>query len=251
MEDAPKTIVLSGHLPLTEGKVGLGGYLFNDRTGPLNRTGLSLAYAYHLELTKKLNLSLGVFGGFIQYRIDGNHIHLADEEERSLFDGIGSAFVPDASLGIRLSGEKWYAGIALNQLLHNKIRSKSIGNITDSYGTLEYHTSITGAYLFPLGNEFEITPSVLIKILTEKLIQADVNAKLSYLKQYWLGVSYRSADILSLLVGYDFNKKLYAAYAYDLTTKGLQNYSTGSHEFVLGYRFIDNHITSDKRRTLD
>ena len=109
-----------------------------------------------MELTKKLNLSLGVFGGFIQYRIDGNHILLADEEERSLFDGIGSAFVPDASLGIRLTAEKWYTGIALNQLLHNKIRSKSIGNITDSYGTLQYHTSITGGYRFLLGNEFEI-----------------------------------------------------------------------------------------------
>ena len=251
MDDAPKTIVLSGNMPIQQKNVGVGGYLFNDRTGPLSRTGMSLAYAYHLELPKSLLLSFGIFGGIIQYRIDGNQIFLADEEERFLFDGIESTFVPDASLGIRLEGDRWYAGLALNHLLHNKIKSKPSGNAENSYGTLEYHAFIMGGYLLPINKNFEMTPSVLIKVLPNNVMQVDVSAKLSYQHKFWGGVSYRSADILSVLAGYDFNEKLYAGYAYDLTTKGLKNYSAGSHELVLGYRLINDHTKKETRRTLD
>jgi type IX secretion system PorP/SprF family membrane protein len=212
---------------------------------------MSLAYAYHLELAKSMQLSFGIFGGVIQYQIDGNQIFLADEEERFLFDGIESIFVPDASLGMQLEGDKWYAGIALNHLLHNKIKDKPFDNSANSYGTLEYHAFITGGYLLPINKNFEMTPSVLIKVLPNNVMQVDVSAKLSYQHKFWGGVSYRSTDILSVLAGYDLNEKLYAGYAYDLTTKGLKNYSAGSHEVVLGYRLINDHTKKETRRTLD
>ena len=43
------------------GKVGLGGYIFNDQSGLVNRTGLQLTYAYHISL-RRVQLSFGLSG---------------------------------------------------------------------------------------------------------------------------------------------------------------------------------------------
>jgi hypothetical protein len=31
------------------GNVGVGGYIYNDRSGLIDRTGMQLSYAYHIE----------------------------------------------------------------------------------------------------------------------------------------------------------------------------------------------------------
>ncbi len=36
--------------PTKGGKVGLGGYIFNDNNGIMKRTGMLLAYSYHIPL---------------------------------------------------------------------------------------------------------------------------------------------------------------------------------------------------------
>jgi len=36
--------------PTKGGKVGLGGYIFNDNNGIMHRTGFQLAYAYHISM---------------------------------------------------------------------------------------------------------------------------------------------------------------------------------------------------------
>src|SRR5690554_2796669 len=42
--EAPRTYILSVNGPLEHEKMGVGGYLFVDRTGPTQRTGFDLSY---------------------------------------------------------------------------------------------------------------------------------------------------------------------------------------------------------------
>ena len=49
--------------------VGLGGYIYNDRTGLVNRTGLRFTYAYHIRI-KEGQLSFGLSGNIYQFRLD-------------------------------------------------------------------------------------------------------------------------------------------------------------------------------------
>ena len=56
--DAPRTFVFSLHGPMQNQKVGLGGFIFSDITGPTRRTGAKISYAYHFKLTDDIKLSL-------------------------------------------------------------------------------------------------------------------------------------------------------------------------------------------------
>src|SRR5258708_3570702 len=65
--DAPRTYVLSVHGPLKSLNMGLGGMLFTDIVGPTHRTGFYLSYAYHIRVTEKVKVSLGISAGVLQF----------------------------------------------------------------------------------------------------------------------------------------------------------------------------------------
>ena len=53
----------------------------------------------------------------------------------------------------------------------------------------------------------------------------------------WLGVSYRTEDAIVALIELQLSKKFRLGYSYDFTTTNVKNYSSGSHEIMLGYDF--------------
>src|SRR5437870_10947958 len=44
---APKTMTAFGSFAIPSLNIGLGGYIYDDQTGPTSRTGISLAFAKH------------------------------------------------------------------------------------------------------------------------------------------------------------------------------------------------------------
>src|SRR5213592_1035373 len=46
---SPKTNTLSFNSGFGEKNIGLGAYVFTDKIGPISKTGLSAAYAYHIK----------------------------------------------------------------------------------------------------------------------------------------------------------------------------------------------------------
>ena len=51
--------------PKNDGKVGLGGYIFSDKNGLIQRTGFQATYSYNMWLKKSTQLSLGLaFTGY-------------------------------------------------------------------------------------------------------------------------------------------------------------------------------------------
>ena len=53
----------------------------------------------------------------------------------------------------------------------------------------------------------------------------------------WIGATYRTEDAISLMVGYWMKKTFQFGYSYDLTTTGLRNYTSGTHEVMLAVTF--------------
>ena len=71
IEGAPSTQAISAHHPFKSKNMGVGGYLFNDKFGPVSRTGILTSYAYHINLNRmdsKLGFGLSVCA--FQYKMD-------------------------------------------------------------------------------------------------------------------------------------------------------------------------------------
>jgi len=237
MNEAPRTFLVSANFAYNPKKVGIGGYMFTDIAGPITRTGINLAYAYHLDMGNDLRMSMGVFGGMLQYRINGSEIILADEEERYLFDEVETALIPDASLGTYFYTDEGFVGISFNHLFHTKIKQDLFDESSASFGYLSNHLFIAGGYKFELREDLEIEPSAFVKIVSPIPPQLDLSVRLFYQEQLWLGVSYRTEDAVSVMIGYEYKEMFHFGYSYDFTTSDLRLYSDGSHEVMLGYRF--------------
>lgn len=234
--DAPRTYILSVNGPMRSRKVGLGGYLFTDITGPTRRTGIYGSYAYHLKINDKIKLGLGLSAGILQFSVDGSKIKLHDAADDALSGNLRSVILPDFGFGLYLYAKQFSLGFSAPQLVQNKLELyESTSNIASK---LEDHYFVSGAYRFITSNKFVFEPYVLVKVLKPVPTQIDLGIKATYNDMLWIGGAFRSKDAYSAMLGICMKKHLTFAYAHDFTFSNLKNYSSGTHEILVGLKFI-------------
>ena len=240
IEDAPKTTLLSIYGKSSD-HVGLGGSVFNDQVGPTSRAGASLTYAYHLNFTDEVKMSMALSGGFTQFKIDKvgwNTFHTDDQ----LMDGAEAVnLVPDATFGLNIYEEdKWYLGIAVPQLLNSKltlIDEDFVNNISvDMDGSLSRHIYVMGMYNLEIYHYWDLQPSVLFKTVSNQN-QIDMGLKTIYSDKFWMGMDYRTNGDIVALLGFMIQEKFMIGYSYDVANSDMNIATTGSHEFMFGVTF--------------
>ena len=240
IEDAPKTTLLSIYGKSSD-HVGLGGSVFNDQVGPTSRAGASLTYAYHLNFTDEVKMSMALSGGFTQFKIDKvgwSTFHTDDP----LMDGAEAVnLVPDATFGLNIYEEdKWYLGIAVPQLLNSKltlIDEDFANNISlDMDGSLSRHIYVMGMYNLEIDHYWDLQPSVLFKTVSNQN-QIDMGLKTIYSDKFWMGMDYRTNGDISALLGFIIQEKFMIGYSYDIPNPDISQYTSGSHEFMFGVTF--------------
>jgi type IX secretion system PorP/SprF family membrane protein len=133
------------------GKVGLGGYIFNDVNGIFSRTGFQGTYAYHLTL-RRSQLSFGVSLTGFQYKIDKGEIKV-NENDQYINDYQSSAFIPDANLGVYYSDRYLYAGLSAQNLFQSYIK------FNDSKSS---EFKLDRQYLLTAGYRFDVVDFIFI-----------------------------------------------------------------------------------------
>jgi type IX secretion system PorP/SprF family membrane protein len=231
IQDAPRTFVLSATTPLGA-NMGVGGYIFTDNVGPSRRTGMQLSYAYHLKVTDDIKLGMGLSFGMLQFLIDGSKIQFHDPDEPLMDDQLRGSLMPDATFGVYLYHEKWWFGATAPQLLRNRVWFYDEND--QSLSKLAAHYYAMGGYRLPLGSDLKLEPSFLLKYVDPVPPKIDLTATLRYKDMVWIGATYRTEDAVSLMVGYWMKKTFQFGYSYDLTMTNLRNYSSGTHEVMLG-----------------
>lgn len=234
LQDAPRTFNLSVNGPLRNENMGLGGSLFTDVAGPTRRTGLQFSYAYHLRVGTTGRLGFSLSAGLLQFGIDASRLKLIDQNDPALFTTLRSKTLFDAKLGILYHTPDWFIGFTAPQLLQNRADLFATGN---QLARLEDHYLLMGGYTFDLGNDIVIKPTFLLKYVHPAPLAFDLSARAIWRETVHAGLSYRHKEAIALMAGYEFRQTISVSYAYDITTSNLKNYSTGTHEFVLGFRF--------------
>ena len=235
--DAPRTYVLSVNGPVKSMKVGLGGMLYTDVVGPTRRTGASLSYSYHFNVSEKTKLSLGISGGITQFRVDGSKVQLRDQSDLVITNSLLSVVKPDFGFGFHLysAKKKWYIGGSIPQMLQNKIGFVNTVDATEN--RLNRHYFLTAGYRFLLHEKFKIEPSTCIKYVNPVPVQYDLGLRFIYKNKIWLGGVYRTQDASSVLIGYTSSRDLVFIYSYDIISSNIRHYSSGTHELMIGLVF--------------
>ncbi len=225
--------------PTKGGRVGVGGYLFSDHNGIMHRTGMQLAYAYHLPIGIDQQLSFGISLSAYQYYVDINGAVMPEDVQDDLLNNYDQVvYIPDANFGVSYMTRNYYAGFAMTNLFRG---SFMIGNGGDNGRSQLGHYFLTGGIRLYPGVDWIIEPSVMIKSsdMVFKSFQVDLTGRVYYKDDYWLGLSYRTGDAVILLAGVKVDR-FYLGYAFDFTMSEIRSYTYGTHELTIMARFGDN-----------
>lgn len=231
--------------PKSDGKVGLGAYIFSDKNGLIQRTGFQVAYAYHMWLQKSTQLSFGLaFTGYY-YKIDETQINFEDPNEPWMNNNLRRGiFVPDVTFGAYLLNAKYSLGFSADQLSE---AAAKIGGPAYKNFTMSRQYYLFGSYDLNIWSSTIIQPSFLLKMSEQLKPQADVGASYIYNQGFWVGLAYRTSGALIANVGVKF-QNMFFGYAYDYTLQEIQSITYGTHEITIALKFGDN---SRRYRWLD
>ena len=211
---------------------GIGFMVVADKAGPISQTNIDATYAYHLGLTAKLNLALGVSAGFNNLSINREMITVVDQNDNVINNLQGSQWKPDVGVGIWAYSSNYYIGLSAQQILPQNLYVTTSTSATQSK-TVPHFFATAGFKVF-LSDDVTLLPSALLKFIDPAPVSFDINMKLSFRDRFWFGGSYRKDDSYAVLVGFNLSSVVNVGYSYDITTSALRTVSNGTHELVLG-----------------
>jgi len=222
-------------IPARTGRVGLGINIFSDRNGYFNQTGITMSYAYHIPFPNA-QLSFGVSGSLSQFKIDPAGISFRNAEVRLQSIINQPIYLPDANAGVFYTNRSLYFGFSAAELLQSFAK---FGNPGLQSLQINRHYFILAGYRYTFTTKISCEPSLLLKTSGQLNPQTDLSFKVYYIDNYWMGLSYRTANSMIVFIGLK-KKQFYIGYAFDYSFNTIQQNTYGSHELSLLMKFGDS-----------
>lgn len=233
---SPKTITGFAAFDLPKQNIGLGGYLYNDQTGPTSRSGVSLAFAKHIPLSNGGRFSLGIEARGQQYSIDREKLTQTLGADPAIGNS-DNRFLFDAGFGISYTGKKLQLGASASQLVQSKLDFYT-GNLTRTEeGRLYRHYYFHGKYKMQVDNNTTVTPNFLVIYLPNAPTEYQFGARVEHMEKFWWGLGYRVKQSFMLSAGVNVNKKFTIGYSFDIFNSPVSVFdaNANAHEMLLRY----------------
>ena len=145
ISSSPRTATIFGSFELPEQKLGIGGYIYNDKTGPTSRSGIDLAFAKHIPFRDGGKLSLGIEARAMQFAIDADKLtqYLGTDPAIGAGDNV---YKFDAGFGVAYSDKRWLVGASVSQMLQSKLGFYEGATTPTEDGKLYRHFYLHGSY---------------------------------------------------------------------------------------------------------
>ncbi len=239
MPGAPQTGMIFGSAYLKKANLGIGGYLYNDVTGPTTRNGLQMSYAYHIALKNDAMFSLGLEARLQQFSYDraklqgslGNDPVIAGNDKR---------FKGDAGFGIAFTSPKFQVGASVSQLIQSKLNFYEGSGNPSEEAMLYRHYYFHGYYKWDVDANTKIIPSLLFIYLPNAPDEVQGGIRVEHNDLFWYGLGLRAKQSWMLSAGLRVKHRFNIGYSFDIYTTPLSVYDHGSngHEIMLRYDFI-------------
>lgn len=236
---SPKTITAFGSFNLPEQKIGVGGYLFNDVTGPTSKTGVVASFSKHILLKDGAKFSIGIEARAQQFSIDKDKLAQSLGTDPVLGAG-ENKFKFDAGMGIAYVGKRLEIGFSTLQLVQSKLGFYSGTGTRDEIGKLYRHYYLHGGYKLNLDERTTVLPNVLFIYLPNAPLEFQATARVEHNELFWWGLGFRSRQGIMVSAGLNINKKFSFGYAFDVYKTPVSVFDGGgnAHEFLLRYNLV-------------
>jgi len=237
-ENAPRTNLLNAHSYFNTIRSGLGFSLLFDKLGLSHQTvNAKMSYAYHLDLTDELLLSLGLSGGLYNNNWDPKRNTFSQEIDMELLVDKSSRTSADFDTGLEISGYGLIVGMSITHLLNSAPEKSYTGKPgREIYSYVRYRATID--------KSFDLVPGIMYRYGNYSNL-FDVNVTGYYMKKYWAGISLRPKNSFAMMLGAEYGM-FRIGYAYDRSVGAILSLAANTHEFMLAARL---HKPQQGRKT--
>ncbi|MBP5456264.1 MAG: PorP/SprF family type IX secretion system membrane protein [Paludibacteraceae bacterium] len=234
VDNSPRTGVLNVTNYIDRINSGMGFTCSYDKMGVAHSTtNLKLVYSYHLDLSDKYLLSLGLGAGANIGYFDPYQNIIDDESEfgdATLPAEEETKFSPDFDFGVELSNLFWTLGASVTHLTKDKM--------TTFEPERHYYIYVTS--LIPLCGKWEMAPTISY-MHRNKTNLVEVGSLAFYDRFLWGGLTLRpdinekfDPSMLVMTLGVEW-RKIRFGYSYDLGFGANEHLSASTHEIILSY----------------
>lgn len=240
-EGAPTTQTLTIHSPVWHQSLGLGGTLMRDEYGPVTQYGLMADVSYRIFLGGGQKLAFGLKGGVNLFQANFAELNPLQAGDQVFQQNVSTKADPQFGFGVMYYSDRFYLGLSSPKMLNTDFFTDF--NVTDTIIGQPFqdgqrtHLFLSGGYVFDMGQYTKFKPTFLVKAVDGAPLSFDLSANFLFYEKFWLGAMYRYEDAVGALVQYHITNDFTVGYSYDYPLSPLNNYSGGSHEFMIGFEF--------------
>jgi type IX secretion system PorP/SprF family membrane protein len=230
----PRTYMLYGDFSLDKLNAGIAAYIYRDETGPTSRTGLQLAYSYHIRTSAKSRLGLGLELRGLQFAVDKSKLSLSSDDP--ILAGSDKKLGIDAGAGVYWTNDKLSVGAAVSQLIQSKLELSNVPGSTEG-GRLYRHFNFMASYKIQTGGDIFIIPNAMARVIAHSPSEFDMGVKFDYQDKLWWGLSYRVKQSWSMQAGFKILQRVSLTYSYDYYQTPVSVFVSGSGAHEIGLQF--------------
>ena len=217
---------------------GLGLHLMRDALGFGATNGIELAYSGRFHLRALGSLALGVGVRALNDQFDAQWLAVDPvDNDPAIPKAKANGVAFDVSFGLYYTARSMYFGVSGQNLLGADLRNQLSSSVA-KVGRLNYARQyyMVGGYDLNISSRWNLEPSFLARTdLQQYLLSLTLTAQ--YNNLFWFGVSYHVTESAGALAGVKLFDTFRIGYCYDYPTGAIGQFTTGSHEIVVGYSF--------------
>lgn len=233
----PKAVFLNAHYTFIPQRAyrnwhSVGVYFDQDRNGAFVDNAMYACYAFHLLVTKRTELSVGVFAGAKQFYLNTS---ILDRNDPAVSSSARSFLtLPDVIPGIRINNKKFFADLSLWQVSvfrqKSYLSSKQIGS--PSQLPLHFIFSAGRKFQLPLENKLQV--AINIRGTYKSIPSFELNVMNYWYKRFAYGFSIRDRNFICGIFQLRIVNNLIMGFAYDLSISKFYRAAPNSAEIMIG-----------------
>ena len=220
----------------------VGLFAAQDAYGPYGLNIISASYAFHLPIADELTISFSPNVSFNSVSFDPNKAVVEFSGDPTYSNYLGTrnqSSQMDINVAFWLYHTNYFLGYSSDQLIQDKLNLSSEVTLEE----IKAHHNFIGGYKYRLNRNFVLSPSVMLKYVSQAPLNADLNMRVDIQERYWAGVTYQTSNTISGMVGLYLSNTLRLGYSFDFTMSSIQLQNAGSHEIFLGLNLFNKEKT--------
>ena len=234
IDGGPQTFTFSAHTPIGNG-LGIGLSAISDEIGPVEETNLFADISYTIDFDSNHKLAFGIKAGASFFDVGLTDLTLPDQGDDAFSANVNETFA-NIGAGLLFYTDKYYLGVSMPNFLD----SEHLDVDERSFGSETQHLFATAGYVFDLNDNIKFKPSTLVKTDFNAEATFDINTNFLFYEKFEAGVSYRTDDSFSGLIGFRPTDWIQLGFAYDNVSSALD---TDSYEAFIIFDIYFNKKT--------